>query len=103
MKNNIDSNALRVCETLKRDAGYIQDSGDLQLLSGISTALTDKTLLPRLVSNVHVAKTVSANRHSDISPETLSKKWRIGLSTAQDTLQITTQQGIRQAIRPITQ
>ena len=61
MKNNIDSNALRVCEPLKCDAGYIQDSGDLRLLSGISTALTDKTLLQRLVTNIHVAKTVSAN------------------------------------------
>ena len=37
---------LRVCSHMERDAGYIQDGGDNRYLSGISTALTDETLLP---------------------------------------------------------
>ena len=57
---------LRVCSHMERDAGYIQDGGDNQYLSGISTALTDETLLPRMISNVNVAKIASKTRHSDI-------------------------------------
>jgi hypothetical protein len=102
MKQDIPPRSLQVCETLERDTGYIKDSGDSRLIASISTALTDETLLPRIVANVHIAETISENRHSDISPESLSAKWRIGLNTARDTLKVTTQQGIRQAVRPIT-
>ena len=89
--DNINLNALWLCKTLKRDVRYIQDLGYLQLLSGILTEFIDETLLPQLVSNLHTAETVSANRHSDISPETLSKKWHISLGTTRHTLKITTQ------------
>ena len=94
LKKYISSESLRVCATMKRDAGYIQDGGDQLLLSGISTALTDETLLPRIVDCVHIANATSRNRHCDISPESLSQKLRIGLNTACDTLKVTTQQGI---------
>ena len=87
---------------MERDAGYIQDGGDHQLLSGISTALTDETLLPRIVDCVHIANTMSRNRHCDISPESLSQKLQIGLNTAHDTLKVTTQQVIPPAVHPIT-
>ena len=87
---------------MERDAGYIEDGGDQRLLAGISTALTDETLLPRIVDCIHIANTTSRNRHCDISPESLSEKLRIGLNTARDTLKVTTQQGIRQAVHPIT-
>ena len=102
MKNGVDRDGLRVCATMERDAGFIPYGNVDRLLAGISTALTDETLLPRMIHNVNVAETVSDTRHSDISPETLSRKWRISLDSAKETLQITTQQGIRQAIRPIT-
>ena len=87
---------------MERDTGYIKDGGDQQLLSGISTALTDETLLPRIVDCVYIANTTSRNRHCNISPESLSQKLQIGLNTACDTLKVTTQQGIRQAVHPIT-
>ena len=61
MKENIPAEGLRVCATMKRDGGYIQDGGDQQLLSGISTALMDETLLPRIVDCVHIANTTSRN------------------------------------------
>ena len=86
---------------MKRDAGYIQDGGDQRLLSGTSTTLTNETLLLWIVDCVHIAKATSRNRHCDISAESLSQKLRIGLNTARDTLKVTTQQGIRQAVYPI--
>ena len=87
---------------MERNAGYIQDGGDQRLLLGVSTVLTDKTLLPRIINSVHIANTTSRNRHCDISPKSLSQKLRIGLNTARDMLKVTTQQGIRQAVHPIT-
>ena len=51
---------LRVCATMERDAGYIEDGGDQRLLAGISTALTDEMLLPRIVG-IHIANTTSRN------------------------------------------
>ena len=102
MRRDVDNMSLRVCSHMERDAGYIQDGNDNRYLSGISTALTDETLLPRMISNVNIAKIASKTRHSDISPESLSRKWRIGLETSRATLAQTTQQGIRTAIRPIS-
>ena len=37
-----------------------------------------------------------------ITPENLSKVWRIGLDTAKKTLRVTTQRGVRTAVHPIT-
>ena len=47
-----------------------------------------------MIDSVYIAETVSKTLHSDISPETLLSKLRISLDYAQDTLQVTTQQGI---------
>ena len=102
LKKDISSEGLRVCATMERDAGYIQDGGDQQLLSGISTALTDETLLPRIVNCIHIANATSRNWHCDVLPESLSQKLKIGLNTACDTLKVTTQQWIQQADHPIT-
>ena len=74
MGNGVDREALCVCSVMERDAPLIQDGGDQRLMDGISTVITDKTLLPRIIYNVYVASTVSKERHSDISPETLLKK-----------------------------
>ena len=86
---SVPSESLCVCEELEKDAGFIQGSGDACLLSDISTAFTDRTLLPQIVSNVHSASTTTSDCHCDISPETLLKKWRIGLETARETLKST--------------
>ena len=61
MKENVSAKGLRVCATMERDAGYIQDGGDQRLLSGTSTTLMDETLLPRIVDCVHIANTTSRN------------------------------------------
>ena len=44
----------------------------------------------------------STLRHSDVSPENLSRTWNVGLETARRTLRVTTQHGTRSAIHPIT-
>ena len=41
-----------------------------------------------------VSSIISNNRHSKVTPEEISRKWNIGLQTAKDTLQVTTQRSI---------
>ena len=83
MKINGNTTALlHVCLHLERDVCCIQDSGDDRLLAG-STAFTDKTLLPHMVSNVHVAQTVLKKRHSGISSDSVRNLvCSVGLETA---------------------
>jgi hypothetical protein len=45
---------------------------------------------------------ITNDRHSKVMPEQLSRKWNIGLQTANDTLRVTTQKGIHMAIHPMT-
>ena len=49
-----------------------------------------------------IASAVTTDRHSVISAENMSKKWKIGIETAKRTMQVTTQRGIRTAMHPIT-
>lgn len=49
----------------------------------------------------HLLGALSLTRHSAVSPEELSKKWKVGLKTAKDTLQRTTQMGVRSAVHPL--
>ena len=49
-----------------------------------------------------VATTMSDKRHNEITPTQIAKKFNIGQETTQRTLTMTTQQGIRTAIYPIT-
>ena len=52
-------------------------------------------------TNTSTASLQSQERHSIITPEHISRTWKIGLKTAQETLQCTTQRGIRTALHPI--
>ena len=40
------------------------------------------------------------DRHSKVGPEELARKWNIGLQTAKDTLEATTQHGVRNSSAP---
>ena len=83
-------------------------------LGKISDVFDSRTFCNRLVSQVNIATAyrddvdernaslLSAKRHSDITPEELSRKWGVGLQTAKDTLEVTTQRGVRTAVHPIT-
>ncbi|KAI2499224.1 Reverse transcriptase (RNA-dependent DNA polymerase) [Fragilaria crotonensis] len=48
-----------------------------------------------------ITKMVGADRHSRVNPETVAKRFRCGIETAQKTLKATTQRGIRQAMHPL--
>ena len=80
---------------------------DDTLLDNISPIFSTSTLLPALISSVKVqdpsvnAAVNSKQRHSEITPENLASKWKIGLQAARDTLKVTTQLGIRHAIHPL--
>ena len=78
---------------MERDAGYIKDGGDYCILSVNSTALTDETLLSRIIDCVHIANTTSRSQHYDVLQEFLSEKLRIELNSTRDTLKVTIQQG----------
>ena len=48
-------------------------------------------------------KQVQSNtRHSTVTPARVSQIFGVGLNTAQQTLAVTTQQGIRRAVHPLT-
>ena len=67
----------------------------------VSRVLTPQGLASELASIPQVRQ-VESSRHSAVTAESLSRKWKIGLDTARATLRVTTQQGIRTAISPIT-
>ena len=94
---------------------------DIAMLS-ISSALCEYTLTDILVSavNVHDIKpshkptipdtplptpniaVITHERHHKLTPESLAQKWNIGLNTANKTIKVTTQIGVRLALVPLT-
>jgi hypothetical protein len=79
------------------------------LLAAISTALSDD-LFPFVLKDtvnltyekaVQVSATSTTHRGTSISKEYLSQLWGISLNTAAQTLQVTTQKGIKNAVHPI--
>ena len=44
----------------------------------------------------------SKTRYSIVSPEELSRTWRVGINRARETLKATTQRGVRTAVHPVT-
>ena len=48
-----------------------------------------------------ISAAFTSERHSSVNFENLSRKWNIGLETAQHKLQVTTQQGIRTVVHPL--
>jgi hypothetical protein len=70
----------------------------------------DATFLNRMIGNVRVATAYceasisfvgSKDRHSRVDTETVARKFRCGIETAQRTLKTTTQRGVRYAIHPL--
>jgi hypothetical protein len=92
------------------------------LMASCSAVYSDRTLIQRLVSSVNIAScvedeeadTVEPNvarkaaaidtraRHTALSIEEVSRKFGVGLETARQTLKVTTQNGIRHAVHPLS-
>ena len=45
---------------------------------------------------------ISNERHTSITSDQLGERWNIGMKQAQQTLRVTTQQGVRSAILPLS-
>jgi hypothetical protein len=76
-------------------------------LSKIHVIPNHRVLSERLISAVQVATTDisdvhSTDRHSKVGPKELPRKWNIGLQAAKETLEVTTQKGIRTATQPMS-
>jgi hypothetical protein len=93
----------------------IQDGMSDHVLSDISSTLCDSTFLTAMVANAQVSgrsNNVSglringvsgvktSDRHHGIDAATLARNWGIGLATAQKTLRVTTQRGVRTMVHP---
>jgi hypothetical protein len=69
---------------------------------------TEQLLIERMISSVHVSTTrhieklQSKTRHSKYEPEHVSAVFGVGIATAKDILAVTTQEGIRHAVTPLT-
>jgi hypothetical protein len=69
----------------------------------MADAINQQRFIKMTHVDVPAARTfVSSNRHSKVTGENLSEKWNIGLSQARKTLQVTTQNGVRSAILPLS-
>ena len=105
--------ALRTVRTLQVAATgttWYQGWGQVEEeLSKISPILNGQTFGKRLICAINIATTqrtkaatITKDRHSKVGPEELARKWNIGLQTAKDTLEATTQHGVRTAVHPMT-
>jgi hypothetical protein len=83
-------------QSLPIDRRHIEYETDL-VLGQISSCYLEEETNSRIF-----ASAVTTDRHSKISAENMSKKWKIGIDTAKRTMQVTTQQGVRTAMHPIT-
>ena len=83
------------------------------VLAAISSAFDEREFCSGLERSVRIATletknqvgingVLSSDRHSAITAEELSRKWNIGLKTAEATMKCTTQRGIRTATRPLS-
>eukprot|EP00957_Ditylum_brightwellii_P034123 2586657-Ditylum_brightwellii.AAC.1 len=89
------------------------------LLVSTLSALTDVTLLPRLIASVVINKwetlkgsfgkghqliagMIKNDKHSRVNAKGLSQQWNVGHQTAKNTLEATMQLRIRQAIQPFS-
>jgi len=58
--------------------------------------------LSRADPSVQVSSVEAKTRHSRVTPERISQIFGCGLSTARETIRVTTQSGVRNAVRPLT-
>jgi len=85
---------------------YDRKSEILAVLLSVSSTLVDDNFVRGMEQLVRISSAVASNtvhtklRHLTMEPMELLCCWGIGLSTAQKTLQVTTQKGLRTAVHP---
>lgn len=68
----------------------------------ITSCLQDTQFTSDLPSRTTISATFTDDRHHQVTPELLARKWGIGLEKAKATLKCTTQESIRSAVLPLT-
>ena len=88
--------------TLQQDRHRISElfvSDTSQVLLFISPFFHDESLLHQITSRIHISG-VKTGGSKCISPETLARRWNIGLDTAKRTIRANTQRGVRTVAHP---
>jgi hypothetical protein len=70
-------------------------------LIGLSDVYDENLMLKRMISSVKISFIGAKNRHSQVTAEEVARKFRCGLETAKQTLKMTTQHAVQQAIHPL--
>jgi uncharacterized cupin superfamily protein len=100
---------IRQAQSVKvKENGNLGGESELVLRS-ISEALVDKAYRELPIFEIEATSIamcsahgiVSATRHSKVLPDEMARKWGIGIETAKETLCVTTQRVIWQAIHPL--
>ena len=73
-----------------------------RLIGAVNIATSFREDIDALEDKRKVADVITKDRHSRVGPEELARKWNVGLETAKNTLETTTQYGIRTAVHPMT-
>ena len=71
-------------------------------IGSVKIASTYREDVDSWTENRKVSSIDSNDRHSQIGPEELARKWNVGIQTAKDTLEVTTQHGVFTAVQPMT-
>ena len=82
----------------------VDKDDDYLTLCQVSTALDPTQFAHGIISSVNVLGVGSAmagRRHASTTPEHISDIFGVSLNTAKQTLQVTTQHGIRSAVHPL--
>jgi hypothetical protein len=111
---DMEATIMREIHSLGRTNGECQACRKGKLCECTSSNLAthnDATLLTAMIGMVKVATASrgevnisfvgAKDRHSQVNAETVAKRFRCGIETAQKTLKATTQRGVRQAIHPL--
>jgi len=72
------------------------------LIGAVNVATTYRADIDEQIEARKVAGVITQDRHSKIGPEELASKWNIGLQAAKETLEATTQFGVRTAVHPMS-
>jgi hypothetical protein len=72
------------------------------LIGAVNIATTYRADINKVEERRKVAGVITNDQHSNVTPKEQSRKWNIGIQTANDTLGVTTQHGVRTALHPMT-
>lgn len=75
---------------------------DRRLIQSVRVHDVDPTSVMEIDLDRNVGSVMMDKRHSEVTPESVASKFNISIETAKRTLTMTTQQGIRTAIHPLS-